>query len=169
VTVEKVLTTVPVKRPSKDQFFRVRSGDDFVLDTYTLEHESDMDRTTYLVTPDLWSELVDHLRKVRLFVCIDRRSNVFLWPAKLPSADGSASARSWYQSGLRAAEQAKTLWVKIQGNKAIGAYDVIVAKGDLGDPSWPDHSFQKLIDIAFQDRLISSLDHPVIKDLYGEI
>jgi hypothetical protein len=128
-----------------------------------------MDRTTYLVTPDLWSELVDHLRKVRLFVCIDRRSNVFLWPAKLPSADGSASARSWYQSGLRAAEQAKTLWVKIQGNKAIGAYDVIVAKGDLGDPSWPDHSFQKLIDIAFQDRLISSLDHPVIKDLYGEI
>jgi hypothetical protein len=121
------------------------------------------------VTPDLWSELVDHLRKVRLFVCIDRRSNVFLWPAKLPSADGSASARSWYQSGLRAAEQAKTLWVKIQGNKAIGAYDVIVAKGDLGDPSWPDYSFQKLIDIAFQDRLISSLDHPVIKDLYGEI
>lgn len=169
IAVEKILTTVPVKRPGRDQFFRVHSGSEFTLDTYVLEHESDMDHTTYLVAPSLWPQLADHLRKVRLFTAIDKRGNVFLWPAKLPTADGNASARSWQQSALHAAEQAKTLWVKIQGNKPIGAYDIIVAKGDLGDPSWPDHSLQELIKIAFRDRFIESLDHPVVREINGEI
>ena len=31
----------------------------------------------------------------------------------------------WYLSGLRAAEEAKRLWVKIIGNKSIGAYDIV--------------------------------------------
>jgi hypothetical protein len=128
-----------------------------------------MDRTVYWVAPDLRVALKDHLRKVRLFTCIDKRSNVFLWPAKLPTADGSASARSWYLSGLRAAEEAKRLWVKIIGNKSIGAYDVIVARGDLGDPQWPDHGFKDLIGLAFSDKLIDSMEHAVVREIDGVI
>jgi hypothetical protein len=169
IDVEKILTTVPVRRPGKNEFFRVHPGDDYVIDGYVLEHESELDRTVFWVAPDLRPALKDHLRKVRLFTAIDKRSNVFLWPAKLPTADGSASARSWYQSGLRAAEEAKRLWVKIMGNKVIGAYDIAVARGDLGDPQWPDHSYQELIEIAFRERLIDSLEHAVIKEIEGVI
>jgi hypothetical protein len=169
IAVEKILTTVPVRRPSKDQFYRVHPGSDFTLDTYVLEHESGMDHTTYLVAPSLWATLADHLRRVRLFTAIDKRSNIFLWPARLPTADGSGSARSWHQSALHAAEQAKKFWIKIQGNKAIGAYDIVVAKGDLGDPSWPDYSLQELIKVGFRDRFIDSLDHPVVREINGEI
>ena len=149
VDVEKILTTVPARRPGKNEFFRVCPDDEFVIDGYVLEHESEMDRTIYWVAPGLRSALKDHLRKVRLFTCMDKRSNVFVWPAKLPTVDGSASARSWYQSGLRAAEEAKTSWVKITGNKAIGAYDIAVARGDLGEPQWPEHTFKELIALAF--------------------
>jgi hypothetical protein len=98
---ERELTTVPVRRPGKNDFFRVHPGNDFVIDNYVLEHESGQERNTYWVTPDLRDALGDDLRKVRLFTCIDKRGNVFLWPAKLPTADGSHVARSWYQSGLR--------------------------------------------------------------------
>jgi hypothetical protein len=169
VDVEKILTTVPVRRPGKNEFFRVNPGDDYVIDGYVLEHQSELDRTVYWVAPDLRAALKDHLRKVRLFTAIDKRSNVLLWPAKLPTADGSASARSWYLSGLRAAEEAKKLWVKIVGNKAIGAYDIVVARGDLGDPQWPDHSFSELIELAFRDKLIDSMDHAVVKEIDGVI
>jgi UDP-3-O-acyl-N-acetylglucosamine deacetylase len=167
--VEKILTTVPVRRPGKNEFFRVHPSDDYAVDSYVLEHESDLDRTTYWVAPGVRVELVEHLRKVRLYTCIDKRSNVFLWPAKLPIVDGSASARSWYLSGLRAAEEAKRLWVKIVGNKVIGAYDIVVARGDLGDPQWPDHTFAELIELAFRDRLIDSLDHAAVREINGEI
>ena len=112
---------------------------------------------------------MDHLRRVRLYTCIDKRGNVFLWPAKLPTADGSATARSWYLSGLRAAEEAKKVWVKIVGNKSLGAYDIIVARGDLGEPQWPDHAFGDLIKLAFHDKLIDSLQHAVIREINGEI
>lgn len=169
IDVEKILTTVPARRPSKNEFFRVHPDDDFVVDGYVLEHESEMDRTVYWVAPGLRPALKDHLRKVRLFTCIDKRSNVFLWPAKLPTADGSASARSWYQSGLRAAEEAKKSWVKISGNKSIGAYDISLARGDLGDPQWPDLNFKDLIGHAFSDKLIDSMDHAVVKEIDGVI
>jgi hypothetical protein len=169
IDVEKILTTVPVRRPGKNEFFRVRQDIDYAIDGYVLEHESEMDRTVYWVVKGLQDALKDHLRKVRLFTCIDKRSNVFLWPAKLPTADGSHSARSWYLSGLRAAEEAKKAWVKISGNKSLGAYDISLARGDLGDPQWPDHSFKELIELAFHDKLIDSMDHAVVKEIDGVI
>jgi hypothetical protein len=169
VDVEKVLTTVPVKRPGRNEFFRVHTSDDYVIDGYVVEHESEMERTTYWVAPGLRAVLADHLRKVRLFTCIDKRGNVFLWPAKLPTADGSASARSWYQSALQAAESAKGLWVKITGNRSLGAYDIMLARGDLGDPQWPDHPFQDLIELAFRDKVIDSMGHAVVREIHGEI
>jgi hypothetical protein len=169
IEVEKILTTVPVRKPGRNEFFRVHPGNEFVIDGYVLEHESEMDRTVYWVAPDLRAALLDHLRKVRLFTCIDKRSNVYLWPAKLPTADGSMSARSWYQSALRAAEEAKKLWVKVTGNKPLGAYDIAVARGHLGDPQWPDHTFQELIELAFRDKVIDTLEHPVILEINGEI
>jgi hypothetical protein len=158
-----------VKRPGRDQFFRVHSGQ-----RLHARHTSLSTKETWNARRTLWPPLsapplADRVRKIRIFTAIDKRGNIFLWAVKLPAADGSASARSWHQSALHAAEQAKKLWIKIQGNKAIGAYDVIVAKGDLGDPSWPDYTLQELIKVAFRDRFIDSLDHPVVKELNGEI
>jgi hypothetical protein len=79
------------------------------------------------------------------------------------------SARSWYQSGLRAAEEAKKHWIKIVGNKDLGAYDIFAARGDLGDPQWPDLTFAELIELAFHDKLIDTMDHPVVREINGEI
>jgi hypothetical protein len=169
IDVVKILVTVPVKRPGRNEFFRVHPSPEYVVDNYVLEHESEMDKTTYWVAPGLWDALQDNLRKVRLFTCMDKRGNVFLWPAKLPAADGSSAARSWYLSGLRAAEEAKKLWVKIVGNKAVAAYDVVVARGDLGDPVWPDRTFQELIKVAFGDKVINTMEHPVLREINGEI
>lgn len=97
-----------------------------------------------------------------------RRAGSFLRPAKLPRAD-SNSGRAWAESALEAAEAAKALWVKLVGNKELGAYEIFKARGDLGEPQWPDKSFRELIKLAFKERVIDSVDHPVIRSLYGEI
>jgi hypothetical protein len=46
-----------------------------------------------------------NLKPCRLFVCINTRSDLFLWPAPLPG-DRSGGGREWYLSGLRVAEAA---------------------------------------------------------------
>ena len=37
----------------------------------------------------------------------------------------------------------------------------------IPDPDWPELSFAEIFRIAFKDRLINSLDHPVVKRLRG--
>jgi hypothetical protein len=167
--LERVLTTVPVRRPGRTEFFRVHPGPDYVVDSYVLEHTNGLDRETYWVARGLHLDLVDELRAVRLYTCITKRGTVFLWPARLPLADGSNSGRAWHQSALQAAEEAKNLWVKLVGNKELGAYEFVKARGDLGEPQWPEKTYRELVELAFKDRVISTLEHPVIRDLYGDI
>jgi len=49
----------------------------------------------------------------------------------------------------------------------LGAYELTAADGITVEPEWPQLSFQELIRIAFRDRLITSIDHPVVKRLHG--
>jgi hypothetical protein len=166
VDVEKILTAVPVRRPNRTEFFRIHP--EYVTDTLVLEYVDGLDRETYLVQREL-QDLVGHeLRAVRLFTAINKRGTVFLWPAKLPREDSDAGRR-WAETALQAAEQAKRLWVKMRGNRDLGGYEVFRAKGDLGEPQWPDKSFRDLIEIAFRDRLIDRPDHEVIRELAGEL
>jgi hypothetical protein len=45
----------------------------------------------------------------------------------------------------------------------------VVARGDLGDPQWPDHPFKELIELAFHDKVIDTLEHAVVREINGEI
>jgi hypothetical protein len=170
IETERVLTTVPVRKPNRNEFFRVHPREEFCLpQTLVIEHVSGMDRHTYLVQGDARLAIADELRLVRIFTAISKAGTVFLWPAKLPRPDRDAGRR-WAETALHVAEQAKFNWVKMVGNRDLGAYDLFRARGDLGDPQWPaDKSFQDLLRLAFQEFVITSADHPVIKELNGEV
>jgi hypothetical protein len=66
-----------------------------------------------------------------------------------------------------AVELAMERWLRIKANMGLGAYEIFVAEGPIREPNWPDISYQELIRLAFRDRLITSLDHPVVKRLRG--
>jgi hypothetical protein len=166
IEVEKVLTTVPVRKPKRTEFFRVHP--EFTLDTYLLERDTGMERETYLVTPDVQHLVASELRQQRLFTAITKHNTVFLWPVKLPT-DETDRMRRTADSALQAAEQGKKLWTKMAWNRHLGAYEMYRAKGDLGDPQWPDKSFRDLIEIAFRNNLVDHEDHEVIRELSGEL
>ena len=48
-----------------------------------------------------------------------------------------------------------------------GAYDVAIATAPLPEPEWPEETFEQLFRLAFRDRVIDSIDHPVIRQLKG--
>jgi hypothetical protein len=169
IAVEKVMLSVAVRRPGRAEFFRVHSEPDFSVDWFVLEHDGDGARETYWVTVEYRAALLDELRPVRVFTCINKRGTVFLWPAKLPTPDNTLGRR-WHESALAIADAAKTSWVKMVGNRDAGVYDMFRAKGDLGEPEWPDKSLSDLLRLGFAgERLIDRLDHPVLKELAGEL
>lgn len=164
VDVKPILTTVPVRKPNRQEFVRVHPDDGYQLTTALLEQKND--REYYLVTFDLWEDLVGELVPVKLFTAITRQRVVFLWPCRLPDETGRTNP--WWDSGLEAANLAMEKWVRVKSDNSLGAYRIFAAKDQLPDPEWPDVPLGDLLKIAFQGKTIDSLDHPVLKGLRGE-
>ena len=49
----------------------------------------------------------------------------------------------------------------------LGAYEVFKASGDIPEPNWPDNSLEDIIKIAFKEKFIQSMEHPVVQRLLG--
>jgi len=162
--VRKVLTTVPVRKPHKQEFIRVRAGEDWRLQTCVLEDH--VSRDTYLVDKALWSALFNEICRVCLFTACDRQGDVFLWPIKLPGIDGRSNI--WNDSALAAANHALSRWIRVTANMSAGSYAVFEASADLPEPAWPELTFTQLLKLAFRDRSISDSSHPVLQALRGE-
>jgi len=39
----------------------------------------------------------------------------------------------------------------------------------MDEPTWPELSMREILSLAFRDKLITSLDHPIVRGLRGEI
>ena len=164
VGVKKLLITVPVRKPGKQDFFRVRPGEDWRLETMVLEIKED--RETYLVAPELWPELPGELVPKVLLTTINRQGVIAIWPVRLPGEDGRQD--NWSRSALEAADLGRRNWIRLVANMSLGGYEIYQAtRDDLPEPIWPDLSFQEILKIAFQDRFIQTLDHSAIRRLKG--
>jgi hypothetical protein len=164
VGVKKVLTTVPVGKPNKQDFVRVHPDLAFRL-TPAAIIEVKEDREVYLVRPDMARDLAGEVSAVTLFTAINRQGVLRLWPVKLPGPDGRYN--EWHRSALEAAERAMERWVRVTANMALGAYEIFEAVGDLPEPVWPGNPFEEILKIAFGDRFVDSADHPVVQRLRG--
>ena len=161
--VKRLITRVPVRKPLKTEFFRVRAGEAWRFQTMILELKEEGE--TFLLAPAVWDAVPELLRPAMLHTAIDRRNNVFLIPVPLPGPDGRRNP--WHQSLAEVVAMAENKWVRSVANKAVGGYDMLVADANLAEPEWPDTSFQELVQIAFRERLIQSPDHPVVTQLLG--
>ena len=161
--VKKLLTTVPVGRPSPQDFVRVHPDPAFRDSFATIEWKED--REFFIVVPSVARELPGECVLVTLYTAINRQGVVRLWPMKLPGPDGRII--EWHRSLAEAAERAMERWVRVKANKSLGAYEIFEASATIPDPEWPAESFQQLLRIGFRDRLVDRLDHPLIAKLRG--
>jgi hypothetical protein len=161
---QKVLTVVPVRKPNKQEFFRVHPAEEWRFSTAVFIEEETGE--TYLVAPSLRETLASDIKAVTLFTCLSRQNVLFLWPAKIPTGDRRAGA--WHSSAFDAAQIAMCQWIRLQSNLALKAYEVFKATGYTAEPEWPDKTFDEVIKLAFKDRYIASADHPVLRRLRGE-
>ena len=163
--VKKLLTLVTVGKPKKQIFFRTHSAAEMTFDAMLLEQKES--RESYVVMPDVAQEVSELVRPVQLHAAIDRQNNVFLIPVPLPGEGGTRNP--WHESLAQAVEHAKLKWIRITANMHAGGYDVYEAKAALPEPEWPADDIDKLVEVAFRGKIITSLDHPVIQTLLGKI
>src|SRR5690349_6819105 len=121
VGVKRLLTTVPVRKPNRQDFVRVHRSPDYRL-TPAAIIELTEDREVYLVTPSMAAELPGEFTTATLFTTINRQGVVHPWPVKLPGPDGRHN--EWHRSAAEAAEIAIDRWVRVTANMSLGAYEI---------------------------------------------
>jgi hypothetical protein len=161
--VKKLITTVPVRKPGKQDFNRVRPEPEYRENFAMIELKDE--REEYLVRPEVLQELMGEVVLKTVFTAINRQGVVFLWPVRLPLSDDRKS--EWARSEREAAELMMKHWFRTKANLSLGAYEHTISEKMTADPVWPDLSYQDLLRIAFCDRMVTSIDHPVVRRLRG--
>src|SRR6516225_11803196 len=150
---KKILTTVPVRKPNKQEFVRVHPGAEFREAFAVIELKED--REHYLIMPDIAATLSTEIVTVMLYTTINRQRVITLWPVQLPPSDGRRR-NEWHRSAQEAAERAMERWIRVVANMSLAAYEIMEAPGKFPDPEWPNYSFYELLRIGVRDRIISS-------------
>jgi hypothetical protein len=162
VGVKKPLLTVAVRKPNKNEFFRVHPS--HFLDCCLIEDKTE--RENFFVLPEVAPFVTEFVEAVRLHYCITRQDVIFLWPVKLPRDDRRGDA--WRKSAGECAGLAQDKWVRVVADMSLGAYQPYVAMAELGEPKWPEEPWSKVFKLATRDRMIESEQHPLVRRLLGQ-
>ena len=134
------------------------------VDTLLLEMRDD--RLTYLVAPDIAPAIPGEAVAKTLYTTITRHGVILLWPVRLPDDQGRLD--EWNAVAHQAALRAETKWIRLAANMGAGTYEVYEALDQFSEPEWPGLNLERLLEMAFKDRYIDDLDHPVVRRLMGE-
>jgi hypothetical protein len=172
IVTKRIVTSIPIKKPKSGvEFFRIRPEPEWQFVTYMLDIGGKGEgEGKYLLVPELYPEVVEtkKLKPVMIYTGISfGTSELFISEIALPTPDGEDNE---YNRTRRIAYQmAMEKWVKLQTDE--GSYSTVLAVSNLPEPVYPTEpeNIQKVLEIAFKDKLIESRDHPVLKKLRGEL
>ena len=155
-------SVVECKRPPKGHYFTVRPDTDKPYKDrgiyFLLELEG---RDPHLVTPKIAEQKKeeDTIRPVLIVRCVTMAGEEILWPLKLNPSDGKSNA--WNTSALNILKLAETHWVRMENAKKHYRHRLSNKTLAKVPPKFTERSFQDLIDIAFKDRIVRTIDHEI--------
>lgn len=161
-----VLSSIPIRKPGRHEWVRIRSGADWEFNTYVFrDREVNED---YLVSPSLLTELSNEVIPVCLVLFQSRSTAVpCVWALRVPDSE---KPNRWHLSAIDCAELARSRWTRVASDSAAGMYISHVTDADLPQPTWdPELAMDDYVRLAFKGRVIASSDHPVLRRLRGEI
>jgi hypothetical protein len=168
---KKPVTRVLLGRPNPQHFIRVSPQPDHrdIFPILLLSTENKKEGERYLVSPVLYDQLTEEERtgsyNAQLYYYITRSGTVGLWDIKLPT---TGVGTNWLETARAVMEDAMHKWVRVISDREAGAYRPVEASSQYVEPVWPEEQYLQLVAIAFRDRFITALDHPVLKHLRGE-
>lgn len=155
-----------IKKPSKDTFIRTKPMKDWAA-VCTIEIKNG--GGFYVVHPQLFDEPFikeESMVSERFLVpTVDRSGEVFLWPLRMPG--GLDRVDHWADSAIEIAKEAASSWTRVIADMNAGRYKGLIAQGTLPEPDWGSESSHELVERAVRGRVISNMQHSVIKNLKG--
>jgi hypothetical protein len=142
---------------------------------WMLEVKEGADRGFYLASGDaqrlLRRDENDDIKmfRARLTLCYARDGNtLFLWPLRLPEENKRNQLDEWGQTALRVCQMAETKWMKLYAKRGASCYSWKEAEGIVGEVPWPDVTLDEAATLAFEGKIISDANDPLVRRLLGK-
>jgi len=168
VTIKRksLVVNISVGRPGANTFFRAHPS--WALDDAAVIRDKDgTDRAFYYVVPAMKKhpKLEPRLRLVTLAVVITWPADVVMvWPVPVV---GDRDFKPW-KSARAAYEHSLEHWTQMAWDEGQSDYTVEGAEGIDHAPTWPaDLTFEQILKLAFDGRVIDNEDHPYVRQLRG--
>ena len=150
---------------SKSRFSRTHPSEEYKARLFFIEDKNTGE--TYIATPSMAPYLGSMVQAKILRLAVDNAAVPYLIAE--PVIDPNSRQSPWSSSMVEAIRRSEKEWVRINSNQNAGQYEIIIAKDNLGEPKWPEQTMDELIREVFGNKIISSLDHPLIRQLQGRI
>ena len=167
LVAKKTLLSLHVGRPNPSWWVRVHPAESHRLKTGMIEAKVDSKfrESIYLVVGNLQGELDGDpcFRTCILTTAVTRQGLPFLWLVKL-QRDGQMN--KWSSAVHAAMQIAMKKWIRIAWNDSTHA-DEIWEGSSTPEPTFAEMTLSDLLRVGFGDRIIRSLDDPIVKQLRG--
>jgi hypothetical protein len=165
IHTRKTAVTVSVRRPDRQHWICIHPGSDWRASVAVLEDK--VNQRTYIVIPQIVPEVTADLVPKLLVTYATKQGTTSLWPVRMPDEAGRLDTYS--ESALSIIEQYAGQWIRVLPNQIDRCYDVLETPTiELPAPKWPEGGFRHLFALAFKNRVIDNINHPVLKVLRGE-
>jgi hypothetical protein len=159
------------RKPVDKEFIRVTENPAEIRPFDILEVD---DKTKYIVTPaavaainklhEAEGKVMIKTKRVLVHLAVNMDGVGLLWPITVTDSDNT-----WIESANRCAAIAKDQWIRVVSNVPAKRYDYFPANKHAGAvPKWPKETFVEMLNLAFKNKVVKSLDHPAIKQLLDE-
>jgi hypothetical protein len=169
LTVQRktIMVNVLVDKPANNSYFRVHP--DWKLDGASVIRDVEgSSRTFYFVVPAMCvhPKLAPRLRRVTLALVYTWPADaLMIWPVPIL---GERDFKAW-KSARAAYDLAQRQWTQIAWDETRADYLIEVAEKINHEPTWSDKSFEELLKLAFDGKVIDNADHPYVRRLRGII
>jgi hypothetical protein len=118
---------------------------------------------TYFVYPQFREALGPLPRRCNLHVAVDGHGEYFLLLVKQPNPGQGQEDNAWYTTARTVAAAAMREWVKVTKPSGDRGWGHVPVQHKMFKPQWPTKPFEDLLNTAFPDRVITSLNHDLIQ------
>jgi len=117
----------------------------------------------YYVSPDLElpESVATYIKTTDLYAAQTHDGAIFIWFVH-------HSDTSWFRAANRTLKACMSAWRRVVARKAANTYDLYAPEQPIPEPTWEGlPTFIEMVENGFEDRLITSIDHPAFRKLRG--
>lgn len=155
------------KREDEIRVMKAPPRSDFFMTSLTLKSSLcfiDWEKEIYIIKPELMDDLKGDAYVGVATYAITTKGDSIVLVSKKPFSEND----TWGQSRMEYLNMSKNNFIRVTADMENNIYKVITMEREVEEPEWPTESFEEILTEAFKDRIIDSMEHPVIQELLGK-